>query len=87
MGASATEDNATSGAGAVGKDESDMRQSMKMTNFSIAAIMNNSKKGAEAAAAAAAAVDTVVATRNHFLERPIPFKMEPFSPLGMNAKI
>ena len=67
-----------------GKNEADVRQSIKMTNFSIAAIMNSSKKVAEAAAAAAAAVDTVAAaSRNPFLERPIPFKMEPFSPLGI----
>ena len=64
------------------------RQSIKMTNFSIAAIMNSSKKVAEAAAAAAAAVDTVAAaSRNPFLERPIPFEMEPFSPLGKNMKV
>ena len=31
--------------------EADVRQSIKMTNFSIAAIMNSSKKVAEAAAA------------------------------------
>ena len=63
------------------------RQSIKMTNFSIAAIMNSSKKVAEAAAAAAAAAAAVdTATRNPFLvERPIPFKLEPFSPLGMKV--
>ena len=74
----ASEAAATSAA----KDaEADVR---RMTNFSIAAIMNSSKKVAEAAAAAAAAVDTVAAaSRNPFLERPIPFKLEPFSPLGM----
>ena len=68
--------------------EADVRQSIKMTNFSIAAIMNSSKKVAEAAAAAAAAVDSVAsaATRNPFLKRPIPFKLEPFSPLGKEAK-
>ena len=62
------------------------RQSIKMTNFSIAAIMNSSKKVAEAAAAAAAAAAVDTATRNPFLvERPIPFKLEPFSPLGMKV--
>ena len=74
-------------AAATSKEEADVRQSIKMTNFSIAAIMNSSKKVAEAAAAAAAAVDSVAsaATRNPFLERPIPFKLEPFSPLGMKV--
>ena len=80
---------ASEAATSAGKDEAvDVRQSIKMTNFSIAAIMNSSKKVAEAAAAAAAAVDTVAAAnRNPFLERPIPFKLEPFSPLGKNMKV
>ena len=77
-------------ATSAGKGEAavhDVRQSIKMTNFSIAAIMNSSKKVAEAAAAAAAAVDTVAAaSRNPFLERPIPFKLEPFSPLGRKVE-
>jgi hypothetical protein len=67
----------SNGAASMAKDEV---RSMKMTNFSIAAIMNSSSKVAAAAAAVAAGAEA--ASRNPFLERPIPFKMEPFSPLG-----
>ena len=65
---------ASQGSASPPPSAAEAKSAMKMTNFSIAAIMNNKDQ------------DSNAARRSSLLERPIPMKFDPFSPLGKILK-